>query len=54
MDQEILLNTNKIAYETPQVQNLGKLSQLIQGDSGGGSDMPPDDSPCWKMCAPSD
>lgn len=38
MDQNNLKNTEKLPYETPQIKVLGKLSQLIQGASGGHND----------------
>lgn len=31
----------KVVYETPKVEKLGKLSQLIQGSTGSGRDAAP-------------
>ena len=37
-------STEKLQYEAPTVEKLGKLSQLIQGDSGKYRDFGPDGS----------
>ena len=41
MDSKNTNSTEKVVYETPKVEKLGKLSQLIQGITGSGRDLPP-------------
>ena len=42
--EDIMNTEDKLQYESPKIERLGKLSQLIQGDSGNFKDMGPDGS----------